>query len=58
MCNYLKALHYSLQQEREHRGRERWRKGWMDGGIEGGIRRLLRDSKAFQVGPKQKRGGV
>lgn len=30
----------------------------MDGGIEGGIRRLLRDSKAFQVGPKQKRGGV
>lgn len=29
----------------------------MDGGIEGGIRRLLRESKAFQVGPKQKKGG-
>ena len=29
----------------------------MDEGIEGGIRRLLRDSKAFQVGPKQKGGG-
>lgn len=29
----------------------------MDGGIERGIRRLLRESKAFQVGHKQKRGG-
>ena len=29
----------------------------MDGGIEGGIRRLLRESKAFQVGSMQKEGG-
>lgn len=31
--------------------------GWMYGGIEGGIRHLLRESKAFQVGRKQKKGG-
>lgn len=29
----------------------------MDGGIEGEIRHLLRESKAFQVGPKKKKGG-